>query len=76
MDEAVEKLANAIIIQAVKDYRRVYRAFLKNPSEYNKKEVERNEAFFHSSWYRTLTGLDGDLLLNKVRQMEEEKGVI
>ena len=72
MDEAVEKLANAIIIQAVKDYRVVYRAYLKNPTDYNKKEVERNEAFFHSAWYKTLTDLDGDFLLNKVRQMEGE----
>lgn len=72
MDEAVEKLANAIIIQAVKDYRKVYRTFLKNPSEYNKKEVERHEAFFKSAWYRTLTELDGEYLLMKVRRMEEK----
>lgn len=51
-------LANAIIIQAVKDYRRT-----KNPDE--RKELER---FFRSGWFSFLCNLDGDALLAQLQK--------
>ena len=48
-----EKLANAIILQAVKDYRDALKTLWRNPNKVSanavKSEVER---FFRSSWIR------------------------
>lgn len=53
-----ENLANAIILRAVEDYRLTD----------NEKELEEIEAFFHSDWFATLTCLDPDLLIKKLRK--------
>lgn len=52
-----EKLANAIVLQAVRDWR--------DGSEENKREVER---FFRSSWFSVLTRLEPDILISKLRK--------
>jgi hypothetical protein len=57
-----ENLANAIILQAVKDYR-----LTDNESEL--KEIER---FFHSDWFSVLTSLDPDLLIQKLRKEKRQ----
>lgn len=51
-------LANAIVIQAVKDYRRT-----RNPAE--RAELER---FFQSEWFSFLSNLNGDALLAQLRK--------
>ncbi len=51
-----ENLANAIILQAVKDYRLTD----------NKSELKEIECFFHSDWFSVLTSLDPDLLIQKI----------
>lgn len=68
-DGAYERLANAIIIQAARDYRRTLMRLKKNPK--NKEvmdEAMRLEAFFRSEWYEFLTILDGELLIKKLRK--------
>lgn len=69
MMEAYENLANAIILQAVKDYRRALRLLSKNPQSCSAaaaaKEMER---FFRSDWYATLTSVDGEMLIRKLRE--------
>jgi hypothetical protein len=72
MKDATEKLANAIIIQAVKDYRAAYRRLLRYPEnrEY-RMEVQRQERFFHTDWYETLTDADGGRLIEKIQEMEK-----
>ena len=50
-----ENLANAIIIQAVKDYTNGYR----------KEECEK---FFNSEWYRTLTELPSECIIKIANQ--------
>lgn len=52
-----EKLANAIVLQAVRDWR--------DGSEEDKREVEH---FFHSSWFSVLTRLEPDILISKLRK--------
>lgn len=68
--ENYEALANAIIIQAVKDYKDCLRRQLRHPGG---KEAEGRaqyfEKFFHSSWYEMLTDLDPDRLLSGVREL-------
>lgn len=67
-----EKLANAIILQAVKDYRTALKCLDRNPSnrsaQSDKAEVER---FFRSQWYSALTSVDGEML---IRSLQEEVG--
>lgn len=59
---AYENLANAIITQAADDYRRV----LTFPqSDGSRRSLER---FFRSEWYRILTNLDGELLIQMLKK--------
>ena len=68
-----EALANAIVLQAVKDYRRALKSYLRNPSNnsarYKKESLER---FFLSDWYRLLTSVDGEMLIEKINQEVKE----
>ena len=53
-----QALANAIIEQAVKDYR-----MTDDPDELAELEI-----FFRSSWYGVLTSLDPELLISRLRK--------
>lgn len=67
--EPIERLANAIVIQAVKDYRAALRALKKSPSSYSaRSQKEVLEKFFRSEWYLTLTKVDGEMLIEKLRE--------
>ena len=59
-----ENLANAIILQAVKDYRMALKSLKANPrnrtAQAEKAEIER---FFRSQWYSSLTDVDGEMLI-------------
>ena len=60
-----ENLANAIILQAVKDYRVALKCLELNP--HNRKaqsEKEEIECFFRSRWYSTLTSVNGEMLIH------------
>ena len=62
-------LANAIIIQAVKDYRNALKTLKRYPRyEPAKAVVAEVEEFFRSEWYRTLTSVDADMLMRKIRR--------
>jgi hypothetical protein len=57
--EPIERLANAIVLQAVKDYRAALRTLKKSPSSYSaRSQKEVLEKFFRSDWYLLLTDLD------------------
>ena len=63
------ELANAIVIQAVKDYRNALKTLKRYPRyEPAKKVVAEVEEFFRSEWYRTLTSVDADMLMTKIRR--------
>lgn len=55
------RLANAIIIQAAKDYRK---ALLTNDST----SIHGLEHFFGSEWFALLTDLDGDALAQNIKR--------
>ena len=64
-----EALANAIVLQAVKDYRSTLKACARNPSNRSAKfRKEQLERFFLSEWYRLLTHIDGEMLIEKLNQ--------
>ncbi len=63
-----ENLANAIVLSAVDDYRRALRRLSKNPeSKTVLADVESLERFFRSNWYATLTSVEGEFLIRKLR---------
>lgn len=65
----VQALANAIVLQAVKDYRRALMALKRNPRNREAgTEVRKIESFFQSSWYSLLTDLDPDELVEQLRK--------
>lgn len=64
-----EKLANAIILQAVKDYRAAKRKLKRNPRNHlAQSEVDSIERFFRSDWYSCLTEVDGEMLIKKLQE--------
>ena len=64
-----EELANAIILQAVKDYREALRLLGMNPNDKSAQRDKRSiELFFHSQWFSILTDLNGELLLKKLKE--------
>jgi len=64
-----KELTNAIIVQAVKDYRTALNQLSLNPND-KAAQREKNsiERFFRSDWFSILTDLDGDLLLKKLKE--------
>ena len=71
MTEPYENLANAIVLQAVKDWRSAVRT-LKKRSRYDpaKQMREECERFFLSDWFEELTSVDGSVILRKLKQEE------
>lgn len=53
-----EELANAIVLQAVKDYR----------LNEDKRELASIERFFRSAWFSTLTSINPEMLISKLRK--------
>lgn len=64
-----ERLANAIVLQAVSDYRAALRKVRKNPK--NREALDsalQIEKFFYSQWYQILTSVDGEYLITQLRK--------
>ena len=53
-----EELANAIVLQAVKDYR----------LHDDEQELASIERFFRSGWFNTLASIDPEMLISKLRK--------
>ena len=71
MTDPWENLANAIILQAVKDYREARKKHKKRPkNEDAKLMIADYEAFFCSDWFAAPTNLDGETLLRKLQEEE------
>lgn len=66
-----ENLANAIVIQATKDYKSVFSTLKKNrKNETALKNKEQLEKFFLSDWMSILTYVNGTYLINKIKEEE------
>ena len=62
-------LANAIVIQAAKDYRVALRRLRRNPNNKSAlSEIVDLERFFRSEWYAALTNVPGELLIQKLKE--------
>lgn len=64
-----EELANAIILQAVKEYKLSLKALGQYPRDsnasYRKWEIEQ---FFRSKWFKELTDADAEFIINGLKE--------
>ena len=68
-EDPYEKLANAIIVQASKDYMTNLRKKKRNPGSASAEhDINECERFFRSGWYQVLTSVDGEYLMNRLRK--------
>ena len=69
MKTVYENLSNAIVLQAVTDYRLALKRLKKHPNNEDaletKLEVER---FFRSDWYALLTSVNPEMLIAKLNK--------
>jgi hypothetical protein len=71
-DLVFENLANAIVMQAVKDYRATLRTLKNKP--HNKTAISTKAKvlqFFHSNWFEMLTDIDPKMLIKKLNELSE-----
>ena len=71
MIEQYKELANAIVLQAVKDWRWAVHTLKEYPGYEQARHMRSDcERFFRSVWFVELTGVDGRVILRKLREEE------
>lgn len=70
--DGASELANAIVYQAAEDFTRSYKKFLVTGGEKEKAKAEEDEKFFHSFWFRELTNLNGEYIVEGIRRKVRE----
>lgn len=74
-EENYRELAEAVILQAVKDFRPAYRRLKKYPNDnYAQRTVREITKFFCSQYFEVLTDLDGPALLHRIIREIDERG--
>ena len=65
-----QKLANAVVEQAAKDYRTAQARVRANPESADraKADMKQLERFFRSSWFEVLTDANGQAVLSRLRK--------
>ena len=67
-----EDLANAIVIQAAKDYRASLKRIRKAADDCSAKAIVLQiEKFFRSKWLLSLTEVSGEMLIERIRGEEK-----
>ncbi len=70
------KLANAVILQAVREFRPAYRRLKLHPNDEKARDrVGEITEFFFSERFCLMTDLDGPALLNQIMKEIDEKGI-
>ena len=65
-DAGVLRLAEAVVASAARDYADLVRCPWR--SEALLRDRQELDAFFRSDWFRLLTGLNGSVILKKIRE--------
>ena len=75
-DEGWKNLANAIILQAVKDFRPAYRRLRRHPEDKLAQDTVREiTKFFCSDYFCALTDLDGPALLQRIMKEIDNRSI-
>ena len=74
--DSYERLANAIILQACKDFRAAYKRLKRFPdSRHAQDEVKDLTEFFCSQHFELLTNADGPSILHRMmREIDKKEG--
>ena len=68
MEDGYEALVQAIVLQAMEDYRRASRSLRRRPDRASARAMIRDvEQFFRAMWFVHITGLDGNEILEKLK---------
>ncbi len=67
IETGIEDLSNAIVLQAVKDYRRALAGGSINGRD-SKSVIAECERFFRSEWFNSLTNIDCKYLMESIRK--------
>jgi len=69
MNDNYQNLANAIILQAVDDYRKALRTLSLYPYDRDACSEEQSiKRFFRSGWFKVLTNLDPEALIERLNK--------
>ena len=69
MQQNWEALAQAIILQAVEDYRKCRRKVRRKPNQFEAQKMIREvERFFRSKWFKQLSEADGNMILEQLKK--------
>ena len=71
-ETGLEDLSNAIVLQAVKDYRRALAGGSVNGRD-SKSVIAECERFFQSEWFNFLTNVDGMIIMANIRKEFEKR---
>ena len=72
-DVACMNLANAIILDAVREYRKACKKYRKSTKSSDALAAKRQcLKFFRSDWFKVLTDIDGEMLISKLDQEVSE----
>lgn len=67
--DGYKDLANAIVIMGAKDYRKALKKLKRNPNNRKaKEEAKEVERFFKGSWMKELTKVDGEFLMERIKE--------
>ena len=70
--DGYQLLANAIVTDAARDYKRTLRA-AKRGDDYFPSHLRSLKRFFRSSWYRMLTKVDAEYIMSRIEQEVEHE---
>ena len=67
-------LVNAIIVQAVDDYRRCQKKLKKKPEDVKARhEIDKIEEFFRSEWFEFLSDIDPEKIIKRLKEEGNEQ---
>lgn len=69
MTDPYKDLARAVVEQAAKDYRSAVKKLKKRPDDRCARKTAREvEGFFRSDWFSALSGLDGEYIIQRLKE--------
>jgi thiaminase len=71
-DRIYTDLANAIVAQAAEDYRKALKGISYDHRKSPEKIIKEILRFFRSEWFRTLTKVDADYLIEQLNKEHKE----
>lgn len=75
--DGYQKLAGAITVQAVEDFRKAVKHLAKGKGNLilDMREIKEVIAFVKSEWFGTLTKVDTELILSKLQEEVDQSGI-